>query len=154
MYKAWHHYSKRQRALTSLDSPLVLHFLGWFCEADDSKVLIGALRVVVLVNFPLAETPKMLSLPSSENQARCHKMWLPAMILCILDNFACFFVICWIFSKNSFWITISLKQFGRRSGLTKCIAWSWSKLFAKVISRWQKKGLKVIRRRQKKQMEN
>ena len=35
----------------------------------------------------------------------------------------------------------SVKQFGSRSGLTFCRAWSGSKLFAKVISRWQKSPL-------------
>ena len=43
------------------------------------------------------------------------------------------------FSKNSFrnTITHSVKQFGSRSGLTFCRAWSWSKLIAKVIWRRQ-----------------
>ena len=39
------------------------------------------------------------------------------------------------FKKNPFRITISVKQFGPRSGPTFCRARSGSKLFAKVISR-------------------
>ena len=38
--------------------------------------------------------------------------------------------------KNSCRNTISVKQFGSRSGQMFCRAWSGSKLFAKVISRW------------------
>ena len=38
------------------------------------------------------------------------------------------------FSKKSFRNTISVRQFGSRSGLTFCQAWSGSKLFTKVIN--------------------
>ena len=45
----------------------------------------------------------------------------------------------WTFSKNSSRNTISVKQFGSRSGLMLCQAWSGSKqLFVKAISRRQK----------------
>ena len=55
----------------------------------------------------------------------------------------CFFVVCDFFFllnffKKSFRITISVKQFGSRSGPTFCRAWSGSKLFAKIISIRQK----------------
>ena len=45
------------------------------------------------------------------------------------------------FQKKSFRNTLSVKQFGTRSGPTKCRAWSGSKLFAKDISRRQKLSL-------------
>ena len=56
------------------------------------------------------------------------------------ENFACFFVVCWVFSKSTFFFfqecLQSVKQFGSSSGPTFCKAWSGSKLFVKVISRW------------------
>ena len=66
----------------------------------------------------------------------------------MLCNFACCFVVCWIFSKSIFKKKIlqeyhySIKLFGSRSGLTFCQAWSGSKLIANVISRqhWQVKS--------------
>ena len=66
------------------------------------------------------------------------------LTLCMLDNFACFFVVCGFcffidFFKNIFQEYYqSVKRFGSRSGLTFFGAWSWFKLFAKVISRRQK----------------
>ena len=42
-----------------------------------------------------------------------------------------------------------VKQFGSRSGLTKCRAWSGSKLFATVISR-QQKSPKLKKKKKKK----
>ena len=52
----------------------------------------------------------------------------------------CFCCCCFFFSKKIFSKILSRvpsvsNQFGPRSGLTKCQAWSWSKLFAKGISR-------------------
>ena len=61
--------------------------------------------------------------------------------LCLLGNSACFFVVCWFFSKSTFPKEIfqecnqSVKQFWFRSGRMLCRAWSGSKLFTKVISR-------------------
>ena len=46
------------------------------------------------------------------------------------------------FQKKSFRNTISVKQFGSRSGPMVCWAWSGSKMFAKVISRRQKLPLR------------
>ena len=45
------------------------------------------------------------------------------------------------FKKISFRNSMSVKQFGSRSGPRKCRSWSGSKLFAKVISRQQKPPL-------------
>ena len=80
---------------------------------------------------------------------------LPTLTLCMLGNFACFFVICGFCFKSTFSKKIfqeyhqSVKQFGSRSVLMFCWARSGSKLFAKVISRRQKsplawKGLKRL----------
>ena len=71
------------------------------------------------------------------------------LTLCMLGNFACFFVICGFCcfflkltdSKKSFRKTINVKQFWSRAGPTFCWAWPGSKLFAKVISRLQKSPL-------------
>ena len=65
------------------------------------------------------------------------------MTLCT-GKFACFFchlLIFYIFIKINFFETFfqkyhqSVKYFGSRSGPTFCLAWSGSKLFAKIISR-------------------
>ena len=66
------------------------------------------------------------------------------IMLCMLGNFACFFVVCGFSFKIIFFQKIfqvyyqNVKQFGFRSGPTKCWNRSGSKLFAKVLSRWQK----------------
>ena len=65
----------------------------------------------------------------------------------ILGKFACFFLFCCntvvVFHKVNFCKkilseiqTVSVKQFGSRSGLMFCWTCSESELFAKVISRW------------------
>ena len=46
------------------------------------------------------------------------------------------YLILWML--NFFQYHQGVKQFGSRSGPTFCRTWSWSKLFAKVISRWPK----------------
>ena len=63
------------------------------------------------------------------------------LALCPLGKCSCLFVICWFFSKSTFFEKFfqkyqqSVKQFGSRSGPTFCRVWSGSKLSAKVISR-------------------
>ena len=52
----------------------------------------------------------------------------------------CRFIVYWFFfkisfKKNSFMYTVSVKQIGSRTSLTFCLAWSGSRLFAKIISR-------------------
>ena len=90
-----------------------------------------------------------------------HKSRLP-LILYMLGNFSCFFfcLFCFFVVYGLFFkLTFSkkkkkkkkkktfqeyhqgVKQFGFRSGPTFCRSWSWSKLFAKVISRRQKSPL-------------
>ena len=93
---------------------------------------------------------KYLALSSQIWDQECFK----DLTLCMLGNFACFFVIwgffffffffCFFFKLTFFFKKIvqeyhqSVKQFGSRSGSMFCWAWSGSKLFAKVISRRQK----------------
>ena len=67
--------------------------------------------------------------------------------LCLLGNFHAFVVVCWLFSKVTFFnkkIFLeryhSVKQFGSRSRRKFCRSW-FAKLFAKVISRQQKSPL-------------
>ena len=67
-----------------------------------------------------------------------------SLTLCMLGNFSCFHCFRLTFFKINFFKKFfwehyqSGKQFGPRSGLTFCHSRSWSKLFAKVISRQQK----------------
>ena len=82
--------------------------------------------------------------------------------LWMLGNFARFFCRLLIFFKINFSKKFfqkyhqSIKQFGSRSGLTYCQAWSGSKLFAKIISRrhkqvmsWRSKTSKIDSQRTK-----
>ena len=72
----------------------------------------------------------------------CMLMWYKNKNLMCWHKFLMFhdfFVVPWFFSKstfskNSFRNTISVKQFGSRSGLTTCWPWSGSIPFAMVIS--------------------
>ena len=68
------------------------------------------------------------------------------LTLCMLGNFACFFVVCgffffffnWLFQRKSFRNTIRVSN-RLDPDQARCfyLAWSGSKLFAKVISRCQ-----------------
>ena len=59
--------------------------------------------------------------------------------LCLLGNFASFFIVCWYFFKINFWEKFfqeyhqSVKKFGSRSGPMFCQSWSVCKCYQQTI---------------------
>ena len=114
-------------------------------DVRKKKVLMGTVTAVIVVIFFIIMFTVIFWLDTND----------VCLTLCMLGNFACFFVVCgFFFFSNNFFKNIfqeyyqSNIKFGSRSGRTFCRALSVSKLFAKVISR-RKLFAKVISRWQK-----
>ena len=86
---------------------------------------------------------RWLSQKLADQDLRCFQNTISLVSICMLDNFACFFVLCGFlkltFTKENFQkYHLSTKQVGFKSGYALYLPQSGSKLFAKAVSRRQK----------------